>query len=136
MYMGGTTAKLGAIDNGEAAILSSVEVDHLHYKAGSGLPLNISAIELLEIGAGGGSIAKTDMGLLKLGPESAGSAPGPICYRGGGTLPTITYANLILGYLNPEYFNGGAMGDRKIVVQGKRVSVSVDLGVRCVLKKK
>src|SRR3546814_5278979 len=88
--MGGTTAKLGAIDNGEPAILSSFEVDQLHYKAGSGLPLNISAIELLEIGAGGGSIAKTDMGLLKLGPESAGSAPGPICYGGGGTLPTIT----------------------------------------------
>lgn len=108
--MGGTTAKLGAIDDGEPAVLSSFEVDQLHYKPGSGLPLNISAIELLEIGAGGGSIAKTSMGLLKLGPESAGSAPGPICYGNGGTLPTITDANLVLGYLNPEYFNGGAMG--------------------------
>jgi N-methylhydantoinase A len=107
--MGGTTAKLGAIDGGEPAILSSFEVDQLRYKPGSGLPLNISAIELLEIGAGGGSIASLDLGMLRIGPESAGSAPGPICYGNGGKRPTVTDANLVLGYLNPAYFNGGAM---------------------------
>jgi N-methylhydantoinase A len=107
--MGGTTAKLGAIDRGEPAILSTFEVDQLRYKSGSGLPLNISAIELLEIGAGGGSIANLDMGLLKIGPQSAGSNPGPICYGHGGELPTVTDANLTLGYLDPGFFNGGAM---------------------------
>jgi len=128
--MGGTTAKLGAIDNGEPAILSSFEVDQLHYKPGSGLPLNISAIELLEIGAGGGSIAKTDMGLLKLGPESAGSAPGPICYGLGGTQPTITDANLVLGYLNPDYFNGGAMGlSLAQAEEGIRRQIAEPLGI-------
>jgi len=107
--MGGTTAKLGAIDDGEPAIVSTFEVDAVQYKRGSGLPLNISAVELLEIGAGGGSIARTDMGLISVGPESAGADPGPMCYGTGGERPTITDANLVLGYLNPEYFNGGAM---------------------------
>ncbi len=118
--MGGTTAKLGAIDGGEPAILSSFEVDQLRYKPGSGLPLNISAIELLEIGAGGGSIASLELGMLKIGPESAGSAPGPICYGNGGKLPTVTDANLVLGYLNPDYFNGGAM---KLDLQGARAGI-------------
>lgn len=107
--MGGTTAKLGAIDDGAPAIMPSFEVDPIHYKAGSGLPISLPAVELLEIGAGGGSIARTEMGIVQVGPESAGAEPGPICYGRGGDRPTVTDANLVLGYLNPEYFNGGAM---------------------------
>lgn len=107
--MGGTTAKLGAIDDGQPAVTSNVEVDAVNYRKGSGLPLSIMAIDLLEIGAGGGSIARTGMGLIRVGPDSAGAEPGPICYGRGGTLPTITDANLVLGYLNPGFFNGGAM---------------------------
>jgi N-methylhydantoinase A len=107
--MGGTTAKLGAIDDGVPAITPTFEVDAVGYRKGSGLPLNIMAIELLEIGAGGGSIAQSKMGLISVGPESAGANPGPICYRNGGRRPTITDANLALGYLNPSYFNGGEM---------------------------
>jgi N-methylhydantoinase A len=67
------------------------------------------AIDLLEIGAGGGSIARTAMGLIQVGPDSAGAEPGPVCYGKGGSAPTITDANLVLGYLNPDFFNGGAM---------------------------
>jgi N-methylhydantoinase A len=107
--MGGTTAKLGAIENGTPAVTSSFEVDAVHSRKGSGLPLSIMAVDLLEIGAGGGSIARTAMGLIRVGPDSAGAEPGPICYGRGGTLPTITDANLILGYLNPSFFNGGAL---------------------------
>ncbi len=107
--MGGTTAKLGAIDDGVPAVASSFEVDAVHSRKGSGLPLSIMAIDLLEIGAGGGSIARTAMGLIRVGPDSAGAEPGPICYGRGGTQPTITDANLLLGYLNPGFFNGGAM---------------------------
>lgn len=107
--MGGTTAKLGAIDAGRAAITPTFEVDSVNYTRGSGLPLNIPAIELLEIGAGGGSLARVDAGLIGIGPESAGAQPGPVCYRRGGTKPTITDANVVLGYLDPAYFNGGAM---------------------------
>ena len=107
--MGGTTAKLGAIDDGTPAVASSFEVDAIHARKGSGLPLSITAIDLLEIGAGGGSIARTGMGLIRVGPDSAGAEPGPVCYGRAGTAPTVTDANLILGYLNPDFFNGGAM---------------------------
>jgi N-methylhydantoinase A len=107
--MGGTTAKLGAVDGGEPAIAPTFEVDQVRYRKGSGLPINVPAVELLEIGAGGGSIAHTDMGLIKVGPESAGADPGPACYGRGGTAPTVTDANVALGYINPGYFNGGAM---------------------------
>lgn len=107
--MGGTTAKLGAIDDGEPAILPTFEVDQIRYTKGSGLPLNIAAVELLEIGAGGGSIASVELGTIRIGPESAGSEPGPACYGRGGDRPTVTDANLVLGYLNPSAFNGGHM---------------------------
>jgi N-methylhydantoinase A len=108
--MGGTTAKLGAIDGGKAAVTPTFEVDTVNYTRGSGLPLNITAIELLEIGAGGGSLARVEAGLVAIGPQSAGAVPGPACYGRGGTQATITDANLVLGYLDPDYFNGGAMG--------------------------
>jgi N-methylhydantoinase A len=107
--MGGTTAKLGAIDGGEPAITPTFEVDQVRYRKGSGLPINVPALELLEIGAGGGSIARADMGLIKVGPDSAGADPGPACYGRGGAEPTVTDANLVLGYINPDNFNGGAM---------------------------
>ena len=107
--MGGTTAKLGAIDNGQPAISSTFEVDMVRFMRGSGLPLNISSIELLEIGAGGGSIAGVAMGLIKVGPASAGADPGPMCYGKGGVDPTVTDANVVLGYIDPNNFNGGAI---------------------------
>jgi len=118
--MGGTTAKLGAIDKGVPAMLPTFEVDQVRYVKGSGLPLNISAIEMLEIGAGGGSIARVDLGTIAVGPRSAGSEPGPICYGNGGKQPTVTDANVVLGYLNPGYFNGGRM---KLDIEGARTGI-------------
>jgi N-methylhydantoinase A len=107
--MGGTTAKLGAIDAGAPAIMSSFEIDLVRFKKGSGLPISVPAVEMVEIGAGGGSIARTDKGMIVVGPESAGGEPGPICYGKGGTEPTVTDANVVLGYISPDWFNAGAM---------------------------
>ena len=118
--MGGTTAKLGAVDEGEPAITQTFEVDGIDNRRYSGLPLNVPAVELVEIGAGGGSIALAERGLIKVGPRSAGAEPGPICYARGGTLPTITDANLVLGYLDPGWFLGGEM---QLDVDGARVGI-------------
>ena len=109
--MGGTTAKLCVITKGQPLMTHTFEIARRHrFKRGSGLPVRIPAIELIEIGAGGGSIARIDeLGLLKVGPESAGAVPGPACYGGGGTRPTVTDANLLLGYLDADYFLGGRM---------------------------
>jgi N-methylhydantoinase A/oxoprolinase/acetone carboxylase beta subunit len=109
--MGGTTAKICLIDEGEPQITREFEVARVwRFKRGSGLPLLVPVVELIEIGAGGGSIAHVDrMGLPKVGPESAGSEPGPACYGRGGDRPTVTDANLVLGYLDAGYFLGGAM---------------------------
>ena len=107
--MGGTTAKLGAVDAGEPAVTATFEVDPVRYRPGSGLPINVPSIELLEIGAGGGSIARAALGVIHVGPHSAGAQPGPMCYGRGGDQPTVTDANLLLGYLNPQYFNAGEM---------------------------
>ena len=109
--MGGTTAKICLIKDGRAAMASAFEIARVHrFKKGSGLPVRVPSIELVEIGAGGGSIARIDeLGLLKVGPESAGSSPGPACYGFGGEQPTVTDANLLLGYLNPGFFLGGRM---------------------------
>ena len=109
--MGGTTAKLALVEDGRPHVSYSFEAAReKRFVVGSGLPMNISTIELIEIGAGGGSIAYVDgMGLLKVGPRSAGSEPGPVCYGRGGTEPTVTDADLLLGYLNPGYFAGGSM---------------------------
>ena len=106
--MGGTTAKLGAVDEGVPSISPTFEIDPVRYKRGSGLPINTPAVELLEIGAGGGSIARAEFGTIAVGPESAGAKPGPVCYGLGSDVPTVTDANLVLGYLDPEYFNDGA----------------------------
>ncbi len=109
--MGGTTAKICVIRDHAPAMTSTFEVARRHrFKKGSGLPVRIPAIELLEIGAGGGSIARVDgLGLLKVGPESAGADPGPACYGRGGVEPTVADADLVLGYLNPGNFLGGRM---------------------------
>jgi N-methylhydantoinase A len=109
--MGGTTAKICVIDQGRPLVAHDFEVDRIYrFKKGSGLPIKIPVIEMIEIGAGGGSIARLDsLGLLKVGPDSAGSVPGPVCYGHGGVEPTLTDADLILGYLDPAYFLGGQM---------------------------
>lgn len=128
--MGGTTAKLGAIDNGTPAIMPTFEVDLVRAKRGSGLPLNVPAIEMLEISAGGGSIARVERGMVVVGPDSAGADPGPICYRRGGTRPTITDANVVLGYISPEGFNAGTMSlDFESAARGIEAEIAKPLGV-------
>ncbi|MBS7813589.1 hydantoinase/oxoprolinase family protein [Roseococcus pinisoli] len=109
--MGGTTAKLTLIDHGKFHMARSFEVARAYrFVQGSGLPIRIPVIELVEIGAGGGSIARHDsLGRIQIGPDSAGSKPGPACYGLGGTLPTVTDADLLLGRLDPERFAGGTM---------------------------
>ena len=109
--MGGTTAKLAVVEGGEPLVAYGFEAAReKRFTPGSGHPIRISTIELIEIGAGGGSIAHlNDLGLLKVGPQSAGADPGPACYLRGGTEPTITDANLHLGYLDPGYFAGGTI---------------------------
>lgn len=128
--MGGTTAKLGAVDDGQPAVTPTFEVDPVRYRPGSGLPINVPAVELLEIGAGGGSIARADLGVIHVGPESAGADPGPICYGRGGGRATVTDANLVLGYLNPEFFNAGAMRlDLSAARDGIRRDIAEPLGL-------
>jgi len=109
--MGGTTAKAILSDQGEFPLASEAEVARVHrFKRGSGLPLLVPMLDMIEIGAGGGSIAHLNqLGLPAVGPESAGSSPGPACYGLGGAEPTVTDADLLLGYLNPDYFVGGQM---------------------------
>jgi N-methylhydantoinase A len=109
--LGGTTAKLALVHDGDPLVVHKFEAGReRRFTAGSGLPLTISTIELIEIGAGGGSIAAHDaLGLLKVGPRSAGSVPGPACYGRGGLQPTVTDGNLLLGYLDADTFAGGTM---------------------------
>jgi N-methylhydantoinase A len=109
--MGGTTAKLCLVEDGKAARTQSFEVDRVQrFKPGSGVPIAIPVYDLLEIGAGGGSIARLNsLSLLQVGPDSASSRPGPACYGLGGEDPTVTDADLALGYLAPESFLGGSM---------------------------
>ena len=109
--MGGTTAKACLIDGGEPLTNTDFEVARVYrFKKGSGLPVKTSVIEMIEIGAGGGSIARVGpLGLPKIGPESAGADPGPACYGRGGEEPTVTDADLLLGYLDPDFFLGGRM---------------------------
>ena len=109
--MGGTTAKLCVIEDGQPLKTHEFEVDRVYrFRKGSGLPMRIPVIDMIEIGAGGGSIARVDaLRLLKVGPDSSGADPGPVCYRQGGKDPTVTDADLVLGYLDPNYFLGGKM---------------------------
>lgn len=109
--MGGTTAKMCLVEHGAPEHSNEFEAGRVkRFRKGSGLALKVPVIDLIEIGAGGGSTAWIDgLGLLKVGPESAGSEPGPVCYRRGGTEPAVTDADLLLGYLSPEFFLGGDM---------------------------
>lgn len=109
--MGGTTAKSCLIQEGHAGLVSTFEVGRVQrFQKGSGLPIQVPVVDLMEIGAGGGSIAKiSSLGLLQVGPESAGADPGPACYNQGGDSPTVTDADLVLGYLDPDFFLGGTM---------------------------
>src|SRR5262249_29721124 len=104
--MGGTTAKLFVIRDGAPNIVAQVEAARpSRFKRGSGMPILVPSVDLVEIGAGGGSIAWIDeLGLLQIGPRSAGARPGPACYGRGGSEATVTDADLALGYLDPDYF--------------------------------
>jgi N-methylhydantoinase A len=124
--MGGTTAKVGLIQGGQPSVTKDYNVGG-HAGAGiggmslSGYPVRTPVVDLVEIGAGGGSIAWVDSGgLLRVGPRSAGADPGPVCYRRGGVEPTVTDANVVLGRLNPGYFLGGEMG---LDIDGARVAI-------------
>jgi N-methylhydantoinase A len=109
--MGGTTAKSCLIQKGHAGLVSTFEVGRVQrFKKGSGLPIQVPVVDLMEIGAGGGSIARiSNLGLLAVGPDSAGADPGPACYNRDGENPTVTDADLVLGYLDPDFFLGGTM---------------------------
>lgn len=109
--MGGTTAKACIVDNGAPTRTKYFETGRVErFIKGSGLPIRSPVIDMIEIGAGGGSIAHVSkMGLLQVGPESAEANPGPVCYGQGGIYPTVTDADLTLGYLDPAFFAGGAM---------------------------
>ncbi|WP_455853210.1 hydantoinase/oxoprolinase family protein [Pantoea endophytica] len=109
--MGGTTAKACVVRDGEPSITIDYEVGRAdRLLKGSGLPVKLPVVDMIEIGAGGGSIARVDsLGLLEIGPESASAWPGPACYARGGEQPTVTDANLVLGLLDPDAFLGGRM---------------------------
>ena len=128
--MGGTTAKGALIRGGAAIKVYHQEVARMHdFKAGSGLPVKSPVIDMIEIGAGGGSIAGVDVrGTIRVGPNSAGADPGPACYGQGGGDATLTDANLVLGYLDPEFFLGGEMSlDRAASEQVIRDNIAAPL---------
>lgn len=128
--MGGTTAKICVVTRGRAALAADYEVARVErFKRGSGYPIQVPTVDLLEAGAGGGSIAHLNrMGLLQVGPESAGANPGPACYGLGSDQPTVTDADLILGYLDPGFFLGGRMRlDRQASVNALELHVGKPL---------
>jgi N-methylhydantoinase A len=132
--MGGTTAKACFIQNGQPLITTTFEVGRIYrFQQGSGLPVTVPCIDMIEIGAGGGSLAgKDSLGLLTVGPQSAGSLPGPVCYGRGGERPTVTDADLILGMLDAGNFLGGEMkldeatARRALAEFGKGLNLSAD----------
>ena len=126
--MGGTTAKSCLIQDGHAGLVSTFEVGRVQrFKKGSGLPIQVPVVDLMEIGAGGGSIAKiSTLGLLQVGPESAGADPGPACYGRGGEDPCVTDADLVLGYLDPDFFLGGTM---KLDIEASRKAIEEKVAV-------
>ncbi len=130
--MGGTTAKMCLIEHGRPEHAHEFEAGRVRrFRKGSGLPLKVPVVDLIEIGAGGGSLARIDaMGLMKVGPDSAGADPGPICYNRGGAQPTVTDADLLLGYLSPDYFLGGEMAlDRGAVERQVTTTIATPLGL-------
>ena len=129
--MGGTTAKSCLIVNGEPELTNTFEVARIYrFKKGSGFPVSAPSVDLVEIGAGGGSLARIDeLGLLKVGPESAGAVPGPASYGRGGTKPAVTDADLTLGYLDPAFFLGGDMTLDSRACDAAIQSVATPLGL-------
>jgi N-methylhydantoinase A len=129
--MGGTTAKSCLITNGEPELTNTFEVARIYrFKKGSGFPVSVPSVDLVEIGAGGGSLARLDdLGLLKVGPESAGADPGPACYGRGGQRPAVTDADLELGLLDAGYFLGGDMPLDLAANQAALQSVADRLGL-------
>lgn len=130
--MGGTTAKLCLIDDGQPLVSRAFEVDRSYrFKKGSGLPIRIPVVEMVEIGAGGGSIAAVDaLQRIQVGPQSAGSEPGPACYGRGAEQATVTDADLALGKIGEAEFAGGAMRlDRAAAMQALGVQVATPLAL-------
>ena len=130
--MGGTTAKSCLIQKGVAGVVPTFEVGRVQrFMKGSGLTIQVPVVDLMEIGAGGGSIAKVSrMGTLQVGPESSGADPGPICYGRGGVDPCVTDADLLLGYLDENYFLGGEMTlDKEGARRGVEERIARPLGV-------
>ena len=129
--MGGTTAKLALVDDGEPLVAYGFEAAReKRFMRGSGLPIQIATVELIEIGAGGGSIAhRSELGTLNVGPESSGAQPGPACYGRGGTNATVTDADLTLGYLNADFFLGGAMRIDKAATDAAFAGLAASLDV-------
>ncbi|MBX6374550.1 MAG: hydantoinase/oxoprolinase family protein [Acetobacteraceae bacterium] len=127
--MGGTTAKVCLIDDYAPQTARHFEVARVgRFKKGSGLPLRIPVIEMVEIGAGGGSLAKVDaLGRIQVGPESAGADPGPACYGRGGERPAVTDANLLLGRYDPERFAGGTL---RLFPEKARAALEAEIGER------
>ncbi|MHB8111743.1 MAG: hydantoinase/oxoprolinase family protein, partial [Syntrophorhabdaceae bacterium] len=130
--MGGTTAKSCLIQHGVAGVVPTFEVGRVQrFMKGSGLTIQVPVVDLMEIGAGGGSIAKVSkLGTLQVGPESSSADPGPICYGRGGTEPCVTDADLLLGYLDEGYFLGGTMKlDKEGARRGVEEKIAKPLGV-------
>ena len=126
--MGGTTAKVCLVKGGEVPLTTDHEVARSHrFRKGSGYPVATPSVDLIEIGAGGGSIAQVNaLGLIQVGPESAAASPGPACYSLGGTRPTVTDADLVLGYLSPTNFLGGRM---RLDLGAARSAIERDIAV-------
>ncbi|MXN17875.1 hydantoinase/oxoprolinase family protein [Pseudooceanicola sp. GBMRC 2024] len=131
--MGGTTAKICLIEGFQPQTARSFEVARTYrFSKGSGMPISIPVIEMIEIGAGGGSLAWVDaMGRIQTGPESAASEPGPACYGRGGTRPAITDADLVLGKLDPDNFAGGKI---RLSEEAARSAITRDVGTRLSLE--
>ncbi len=130
--MGGTTAKICLIEDGVPKTANTFEVARTYrFKKGSGMPVSTPVVEMVEIGAGGGSIAHVDgMGQIRVGPRSAASEPGPACYQRGGEKPTVTDANLMLGRLDPDNFAGGAIPLSKALSEtALKTGLSVQTGL-------
>ncbi|MCY3863004.1 MAG: hydantoinase/oxoprolinase family protein [bacterium] len=132
--MGGTTAKAGLVRDGQAAIAHEFFVGGTASSGvkqiNTGYPIKIPVIDLAEVGAGGGSIAYLDSGgALRVGPDSAGAEPGPACYDRGGGQPTVTDADLVLGYLNPNFFLGGRMAIRADLAHAAMAELAEPMGL-------